>query len=140
MSVQYTFPAGEIVQDVTEVVLVNNTAKIVDYTVPVGSKMLLISVKAVNMDNVTRNILVDVYKEVAKTNLMLRLAVGDIATTKFIQYPNTYRPSEVDRVHAPMVLVLTEGNTISVTWAAGGASAGATDADGLVITGLEVPL
>lgn len=135
----FTHPAGKLKQDVTSVTLVNNTAKTVVATVPDRKRWILLSVKAVNADDVTRTITINVYKEAAKTNLLRCLAYAACPTVTSLVWPNPYSASvEWSKTMWWCDVILAEGNTIEVIWGAGGASTGSVDADGLVIECLEI--
>lgn len=125
-------------QEVVEVVLVNNTAKAIDVEVPDGKIWLLLSIKMVNPDNVTRVIYVSWYKESAKTNLIGTLCYASTTTGGSLTWPNT----QEDALHIQcwFPCILKNGNVLSFNWAAGGVSAGGTDADGLVYTYLEIDI
>jgi len=135
----WIFWGGKLVQAVTSIVLVNATAKTQDTTVGTGKRWLLLGIKAVNGDDVTRNITMSIYKEAAKTNLLRNLyyeaAIG--ANGGVAQWPNC-QIQITNYLHNWAPILLEAGNTISVVWASGGASTGSTDADGLVVEYLEV--
>ena len=134
-------PMERLKQDVTSITLVNNTAKTEDVTVPQGERWSLLSVKMANADDVDRVVQCDVYKEVAKTNLIKRLLYETCtANDKHRQWPchTTATSGNTMGDYAPVIL--DAGNTLEFTWAAGGASAGAVDADGLVVEYLKVEI
>ena len=134
----WTFPAGRFVQEVTSVTLVNATTKTIDTTVPANKRWLLLSVKATNGDNVARVVGLYLFKEAAKTNLISVYDSASVNTAEHINFPNTIASRGVRSRAISPGEVLEAGNTISVIWTSGGASAGATDADGLVICYLEI--
>jgi len=138
MPVPITFTAygGRLVQDVQSVTVGNNDVVYVHTEVPANKRWVLINIKAVNPDSVNRAIFIYVYKEVARTNLVVTLVSADIATTDVVNYPNSVA-ALYNRNNSPGLMILRGGNVLSVHWAAGGASAGGTDADGLVLTYLE---
>jgi len=140
----WTRHAGQKKNNITSVTLVNNTLKTIDVTVPSGKQWLLLSIRVVNSDDVTRAISVLRYQEAGKTNLLDSIVVEDVGAGGFQQMPNrvTGNAATIGRYSrgAHMPTVMDGGETISVIWAAGGASTGATDADGLVIEILEVAL
>jgi len=135
----WTFPGGKLKQEVTSITLANNTAKVVDVIVPPGKRWLLLGIKAVNDDNVTRVIDIFLYKEDSKTNKLRHLAGESVSQYDVLQYPNC-KTGYSNRLDLPSLIVLDPDNTINVTWAAGGASSGSTDADGLVIEYLEITI
>jgi len=130
----WTFPAGQIQQVVTSITLVNNTAKTVDTAVPAGKVWLLRSVKVCNPDDVARNTTGHIYKEAGKTNVVQQFFGAAQAATTCYHYPGSSGVAGAGQEP----IVLTGGNVISVVWGSGGASAGGTDADGLVIEYQEV--
>lgn len=132
----WTFPAGNIHQEVTSVPLVNNTELIIDVSVPTGKIWFLLGVKAVNGDDVARDITIVIYKEAAKTNLLKTLNYANTADGVSLQWPASNNSATLVGMYSPQILVAA--NKISITWAAGGASTGATDADGLIIEYLEI--
>lgn len=135
----WIFLGGALKQDVTSVTLVNNTQKVVDITCPANKRRLILNIKAVNCDDVARNIQIWKFKEAACTNLIsLLLSVAAVAAADFVNYPNTTTGSSYVNSAGNVPQLLEAGNTIRIIWAAGGASTGATDADGLVVEYLEV--
>lgn len=136
----WTFQGGKLVQAVTSVTLVNNTALTIDITVPTGKRWILLGIKAVNCDDVSRVIVMTKYKESAKTNVVVLYGSPSVAAGAMVVWPATTAAS-TSRWSASMPgEILEPGNTITVQWVAGGVSAGATDADGLVIEYLEVDI
>jgi len=128
---------GRKKSDVTSITLANNTAKTVDSTVPANKRWLLLGVKAMNPDDVGRDLYIDHYKEAAKTNLIRRLAAETPAAGARTQWPSSVA-GDVTKTPKHDLMVMDAGETISILWAAGGASSGGTDADGLVVDYLEV--
>lgn len=128
---------GKLVQPITSVTLVNNTEKIIDKTVPSHKRWLLLSVKMVNCDNVARTLSIQKWKEAAITNHIKTLTTAATAAAARLQYPNSSN-NLWDYSPLPQLEILSAGNTLRFIWGAGGVSAGATDADGLVIEYLEV--
>lgn len=134
----WTFPGGKLKQPVTSLTLVNNTEKVEDIAVPTGKIWVLLSVKARNPDDVTRDISVRTYKEAAKTNQISILTTQTVVPASVVQWPNTDPSSLYRQIPSVPAELLAAGNVLEITWAAGGASAGGTDADGLVIAYLEI--
>lgn len=133
----WTFPGGKLKQEVTQVVLVNNVAKTVDTSVPAGKLWLLLSIKLNNSDDVTRDMHIKVFKEAAKTNLVHPLvSAAAVAAGADLVWPNNVSAGGVHNISFPCILVA--GNKIECYWEAGGASAGATDVDGLVMSYSEI--
>lgn len=132
------FFGGQLNQAVTSVTLVNTTAKTIDIEVPAGKRWILLCIRAVNGDDVTRQITVKKYKEAAKTNLIASLVDSSVPTLNPTHFPNSvtgvFKRREVAASPAEM---LVAGNTVEVFWSDPGASAGSTDADGLVSEYLE---
>jgi len=128
-------PAGKLIQEVTSITLVNNTQKTVDTTVPANKIWILKNIIAFNPDDVARTVSFKKYKEAAKTNLIKKYN-GRAITTGSIIWPAPANDDVTKAVSEDEILV--EGNTIEVDWLSGGASAGGTDADGLVIEYLEI--
>lgn len=134
-----TFPSGTVKTSVTSITLVNNTAKTQDVTVPTDTKWIIETIRAVNPDDVARFINVEIWRESAKTVRIATLTGLSTGALGAIQFPNN-DDLTASISNSPFVLVLGAGMTISVTWSAGGASAGGTDADGLVILYRELTL
>ena len=135
----WTFSGGKPVQEVTSVPLVNNTALTIDKTVPAGKIWLLKSIKIVNPDDVGRSVTVVIYKEVAKTNTLDLIISGitiTAAATRML--PSFIATSWASSSGLFKDKMMVAGNVLSITWAAGGASAGGTDADGLIVEYLEI--
>lgn len=136
---EFDFPGGRVRQEATSVVLVNNTLKVIDTAVPDGKRWVVLSIKAMNPDNVDRTVSIRLYKEALKTNeiaLLLSQSLSAAGAERGM-WPNTIATHAARSIAAIPGEVLVAGNTINIQWAAGGASAGATDADGLVIEYLE---
>jgi len=135
----FTFPGGRKVADVTSVTLANNTALTVNKTVGTGKRWLLLSIRLTNPDNVARNCSIIHYKEAALTNVLDYLGyIAGLAAATAYQVPNTTTGTSTRSDGRTLPKVLDAGETVSVNWAAGGVSAGGTDADGLVVEYLEL--
>lgn len=133
----WTFPGGQKVKAITSLTLVNNTAKNLDLLCGTGKIIIILHVRAINADNVNRGVLIRHYNEAAATNLISMVCSATIVTLEVLQWPNT----DMDELQSTTLfypLILVAGNILRISWAAGGASAGATDADGLVIEYLEI--
>lgn len=139
MSLRYIIPGGILKQDVTSITLVNNTEFIIDKTVPTDMRWILLGIKITNYDDVARTVSVIKFKEAAKTNEIKVYFSASVAAFGRQQWPNS-STGNPDYSPLPMLEILGPGNTIQIRWAAGGASSGSVDADGLVIEYLEVPI
>ena len=139
---------GKIIHDVTSLTLVNNTAKTLNIVAPVGKKWLVVSIKVTNPDDQARTVYGILWKEAANTNKVMGLFYkADLAASGEICSPS-YSPTAIGAYQSQGGLpILLKGRTASgatddteivITWATGGASAGGTDADGLVVTALEL--
>lgn len=136
-------PVGRLVQDVIAVTLVNNTLFVHDYTVASGKRIKLMGLRVTNPDDVARDVQVRLYKEAGKTNYLRRLFVMSVpaAPGGAIQWPYLEAGDETTLDSRKLMeYILDEGNTIEFQWAAGGASAGGTDADGLVLIFMEIDI
>jgi len=133
-------PLARLRQIVTSVTLVNNTAKTIDTTVPTGKKWRLLNIKATNPDDADRNIQAKIWKEAAKTNYLAFLGLAGVSASlaETFHVPNHFMDATNMKYLNRKDFFLDEGNTIEVVWATGGASTGATDADGLIIEVLEI--
>jgi len=134
-----TFPSGTVKTSVTSITLVNNTQKVQDVSVPSDTVWVIQCIRAVNIDDVQRTVVIDLWNEAAKTSKIARLQSGAVAAVTDLVYPSITAGGTIIGVPTA-VLVLGPGMTISVTWAAGGVSTGATDSDGLVILYRELTL
>lgn len=133
------FHAGKKEIAVTSVTLVNNTAKTIDTVVPASEKWQLLNIKVVNCDDVARNVTVIHYKEAAKTNLVKVFGyIAALGAAGVFNMPSSTTAISDKLTFWTAPQILHAGETISVIWAAGGASTGATDADGLVIEYLRL--
>lgn len=135
----HTMLGGRLIQEVTSVTLANNTAYNVYNAVPAGKRRILLSFRVMNPDNVARAVTVSKFKEVARTNEIKRVvyvaALG--ASGGILQWPlGANTQSEARESNRPFELY-NENNVLAIQYAAGGASAGGTDADGIVIEWLE---
>lgn len=133
------FLGGELIVDVDSITLVNATAKEHLITVPSGERWLILTMKCHNADDVTRQILIRIYKEAAKTNEIAWLVKMDATTGTAAHWPNQDIGDQqflfMNNAWSP--IVLEAGHTIQFYYASGGASAGSVDADGVVITYLR---
>jgi len=92
-----------------------------------------------NPDTAARNINIYIYKESGKTNLLeiLRNPISVSAGGNVIWPSYSTSPAESAWWHD---IILSNGNTISITWSAGAGAGGGPDADGLVITYEEIDI
>jgi hypothetical protein len=127
---------GTLEQAVSSVTLVNATAKTIDTPIPTGERWLLLSIKLTNPDDVQRFVTASIYKEAAKTNIVTAVQSYTVAAAATGVFPSTTASVGYQGSSGSGVL-LKAGNVLSVIWSSGGASAGGTDADGLVITYLR---
>lgn len=132
------FQGGEIDQEVTSITLVNNTEKIVDWACPTTKRRILLSVRVLNPDDVGRTVTLLKYKEAAKTNLIKTMMSQAVAASASAQWPLGLAIVSAQRRGTMPAEFFGPGNTMQIRWPAGGASAGGTDADGLVIEYLEI--
>lgn len=129
---------GKKVTSVTSITLANNTAKTVDKAPGIGKKWLLLGFKFTNPDDVARDVNVIKYKEAAKTNqIKVLFSESGIAASAYRQWPEAASNNLIQK-RPPWPEILNEAETLEFAWAAGGASAGGTDADGLVVEYIEV--
>ena len=140
VTLEFTFPGGKLKQEVTSITLVNNVIYIHDETVPTGKLWILLGIKFVNGDNVTRTVTINKYKTASKALLLAKLASEiDLAANGGVRHwPNLNVTGAVRGAATKPAEFLAAGNTLEVKWAAGGASAGFVDADGLAIEYLEI--
>lgn len=134
-----TFPAGAKKIAVTSITLVNATSKTQDVTVPSGKRWILLGIEITNPDSVNRAVTINHYKEAAKTNFVEFMGyLAALGSLGRYHIPNTITgTSDVThgrRLPKPM----DPGETIEIIWSSGGASAGGTNAAGLVVEYLEL--
>lgn len=132
-------PHGKISVSVTSITLVNNTAKTVDLSTSSGKRRRLLSVSATNPDDVNRQFYLTHYKEGGKTTkIQILLDVAALAASGGrVEWPNTMTDQE-DNSPAWHPVITLPSHVWSAIWEAGGASAGGTDADGLICVYLEI--
>lgn len=138
---KFVGPGGEPVDNLTSVVLLNNTAKTIDITVPAGKKWMFDFITLGNPDDVLRNVNVLLFKEAAKTNTYGFMRSGNIAAGVNVNI-GIFIPSTGETrltLHSSMRVVYPAGVTWNFIWSAGGASAGGTQADGLIVYVEEYP-
>jgi len=125
--------------DIRSVTLVDNTALALTLSVTDAlTQFLLLNIKAVNCDDVARVITVTKYAEAAKTNNVKTLFTISRNAGATFNWPNSTM-AEVGTI--PLGLkpeLLVSPAVIVVNFAAGGASTGAIDADGLVFEYLRM--
>lgn len=124
-----TFPAGQIVASVNSVTLANNTLKSTDYTVPTDTEWEVQSIRVNNPDDVARTVGITL-KDSSGNNILV-LESTSVAASGTVQVPNNV--VDKSKSTAFTKFSLGAGMVINVVWAAGGASSGGTDADGVVI-------
>lgn len=134
------FTFGELHYRVTPVTLANNTTLAVNVTVPPDKRWKLLTMKATNVDNVARSMVLSIYTEPALTNLVMILAYfGGVGASGRLQWPNVLTKADTfyDIYSGWGDVYLEAGHTLNMVWTAGGASAGGTAADGYVLGYLE---
>jgi len=108
------------------VTLVNNTAKVLELTVPKGKIWRLYGVTMHNGDDVSRNMSCSIIDE----NGNLLFYIGSTSTAapagayrNLLRYVDTSSASDVG---SPFPLPVKGGNKVKLAWAAGGTSSGGT--------------
>lgn len=127
-----TFPSGTVKVAETSITLVNNTAKTQDVSVPTDTIWHVQNIKVVNADDVARAVTIAIYKTSSKNILIGQCYFVSVSAGGLLNVPNNQANTAFMNAWANG-LTLPAGTTISITWAAGGASTGAVDPDGLVI-------
>jgi hypothetical protein len=135
-----TYPSGSIKATPTSVTLVNNTAKTVLITVPSDTVWVIQSIRVTNPDNVTRDTYLRLWKEVGMTTKIANLYYAALNTVTDFMYPNPNAVGNTYMEQPAENLVLGPGMTLEIYYAAGGASAGGTDAYGIVVFYRELSL
>lgn len=132
-----TMLGGRLVQKVVSITLANNTGLLEHTNVPANKRWLLLGIKVNNPDDVARYVVIFKYKEAARTNLIRMLAINTaLGANAELCWPNTDADITIGSP-ANHTEIFVGGNVLTVNWVAGGASAGGTDADGLVIEYIE---
>ena len=126
----FTYPAGLKFKTTVPVTLVNNTQKVEEVAPAAGKRWLLLNIKLTNSDDVAREIEIITLDTVDVLSLLWTDAAVGAGAVK--NWP------DIDYPWHPVILDGTVGDKLRITWAAGGASAGGTDADGLVVQALEI--
>ncbi len=132
------FLGGKKVVKIASVTLANDTLLSHLVTVPKGKRWLLLGLHQVNPDNVDRACSVYLWNEAAKTSLITLLLGNTVLTTAKQAWPNVFYNSGINQASGWHPRILEAGYTLEFEWSAGGASTGATDADGQVVEYLEI--
>ena len=127
---------------INSVTLVNNTAKEVLFTVPSGKTWFLHWLVLKNPDDVQRNCNISLYHEAAKTNLYGLLIDEAVVASAAAVWPRNFHADDQNCwwqmcAHA-LGFPLKAGGTVRFYYAAGGVSAGGTDADGNILCYTEL--
>lgn len=134
------FPSGLITSHVEAVTVVNNTQKLIDWSVPTDTLRVLEGYTMTNPDSVARDLYARLYSSAAKTERLMYLSIGGSTPAG----SHTCFPNNDDLAagysNNKQSVPLGPGMTVEFTWAAGGVSAGGTDTDGLAILYRELPL
>ena len=134
----YTFQGGRLYQEVVSITLANNTVFILNHNIPAGKRRVLLSYKLTNPDDVARTVRVKKFKDTARTIKIKELAAyAGLGAAGEAQWPHGVPSAGEQKEGARPVELFEFPNVLQFTWEAGGASAGGTDADGLVIEWLE---
>jgi len=124
------------VNNITEVVLVNNTLKTIDLTPGAGKRWHVSTIQVVNGDDVQRTVIIRHFAEAAATNLLsIENSSGIGANGRYMWPNNDDLAVGFSNVYFNKIVEGVE--IIRVAWNAGGASTGSTDADGLTCQVLE---
>lgn len=136
---QYIFQGGYKKNNITEVVLVNATAKTLDLTPTSGKRWLVLAMRMVNADDVQRTVYIEQFNEAGATNSLGRFFIEAnlAASGGTVQFPNNDDLGNVYRNAYHMVIV-EDGEIIRFGWNSGGASTGSTDPDGLSCQVMEI--
>jgi len=132
--VAWTFPAGRLVLNKTDVVLVNNVTKDEIITVPTGKRWIVLYGKMHNADDVDRSCYV-MYRDSADVEILRLLAVTLIAATDSRTFPGgigNYTPQ------LTFPVIADAGMDFQFHWDAGGASAGGTATIFLVVLEIDI--
>jgi hypothetical protein len=128
MNINVTFPSGWPIPRSYSDTLVNNTALTKVLTVPAGESWLIRGAFMKNGDNVNRDCSC-LFKDAAGNNIGFIIYHAALATLNSAYYPD--QTNNDTKVYACPIL-LCAGETLTFTWAAGGASAGGTASYGVI--------
>lgn len=132
---------GRKVNNITEVVLVNATTKTIDLSPGAGIRWEVLFIKQVNGDDVNRDCNIQHMTAAAAARLKQIVQNNTLATTELQMYPSTAHASGQEIGGSAKRPFLVEGTEIiRFIFTTGGASTGATDADGIVVEALETTL
>jgi hypothetical protein len=136
---QYVFQGGYKKNNITSVVLVNNTAKTLDLTPGDGKRWQLLSARMVNIDDVNRNLSAAHYAEAAATNMLSQWCINTaISQNNGMHFPNVSYSDKKELLGSVVPVIIEDTEMVRFTWNAGGVSAGGTDADGLICQVMEI--
>lgn len=130
----HIFPGGTIEDNEASTALVNNTAATRTITVPARRVWLIYGGYVVNKDNVARNIEV-VLKNSGDKVLIVLATKASVASDSYLTFPNT---ESSEKNFGRNLIIADSGMKITITWSAGGASAGGTARSSLVVQELVV--
>ena len=137
--VAWTFPAGSYVADVRDITLVNNTVLSVTLSVTDAlTQYRILNVKAVNCDDVARNIAIVKYSEAAKINVVKNLDSIARNAGSVLNWPNTNTGAVATTPSGIKPELLVSPAVLVVIFSAGGVSAGGSDDDGVVFEYLRM--
>lgn len=125
MPTVFSFPAGFYSDNVTSIVLVNNTAKTQFLTVPTGKAWMILGGIVHNGDDVARNVSV-VIRTSSDVWLQVLYDATSVAAGAEKQFPTSDMADGSVGPSAYPVMAFS-GEKVKFTYAAGGASAGGTE-------------
>jgi len=120
MKTPLTASEGRIVDNFATTVLGNNDTVTRTITIPANRRWWVYGGLLFNADNVARNITVNIYNASAQ-RIGIIFPTQAVGAAGYVSYPNTLNSATQ---WAVCLLALKAGDYITITWTAGGASAG----------------
>lgn len=137
MTLQKIFQGGYKKNNVTSVTLVNNTTKTLDLSPGAGKRWQLLRFICYNPDDVARNVSVN-QRDASDTVIDSVIASSAFNPGTFQCAPAAAHNLVTETAGHFDGGIIEDDEYMRVTWAAGGASSGGTDADGLVMQVMEI--
>jgi len=130
---------GRKVIDITSLTLVNNTAKTIDITCGANNRWILKSILQKNCDDIQRNCYVT-HKTAAGITIVFLIQGNALVALAEQNWPSLALVDLTEVGNPGFDYILEATEFIRLAWDAGGASTGATDADGVIVQVMEMDI